>query len=137
MPMSVGFVRGGPLILLRVEGAAVLAGATLIYAHLGQSWWLFALLFLVPDISMVSYLLNARIGAACYNAVHTVTAPRLLAGIGAGSGSLPALSVAAIWLAHIGLDRMLGYGLKYATSFTDTHLGVLGRRGVRPEGLTT
>jgi hypothetical protein len=128
MPMSNGFVRGGPLILLRIEGAAVLAAATLVYAHIGQSWWMFAALILVPDISMLGYLANTRIGAACYNAVHTVTAPVLLAGLGAGLGSALIISIAAIWLAHIGLDRMLGYGLKYATSFTHTHLGLLGRR---------
>jgi len=128
MPTSNGFVRGGPLFLLRLEGAAVLAAATLVYVHLGQAWWIYAALFLVPDLSMLVYLANPRIGAACYNAVHTVTAPLALAGIGAGTGNTLVLAIAAVWLAHIGLDRMLGFGLKYATSFADTHLGLLGRR---------
>lgn len=107
-----GFVLGGPLILLRLEGAAVFVAAILGYAHLGLSWWMFVALILLPDASMLGYLASARIGAATYNAVHTATAPiALLVAAFLLRNSL-AMSLGTIWLAHIGLDRMLGYGLK-------------------------
>jgi hypothetical protein len=122
-----GCVLGGPLVLLRVEGAAVFVGAILMYAHLGLTWWVFVALILLPDASMLGYFASARTGAASYNAVHTVTAPVALLAAGFLFGSSLTLSLGAIWLAHIGLDRMLGYGLKYATGFANTHLGVLGK----------
>jgi hypothetical protein len=126
MSMPKGFVRCGPLILLRIEGAAVFAAATLAYTYIGQAWWLFAALILVPDLSMFGYVANSRIGALCYNAAHTVTSPLILIGLGFARDSSLAESIGAIWLAHIGADRMLGFGLKYATAFADTHLGRLG-----------
>jgi hypothetical protein len=126
--MSAGDVRGGPRILLRLEGAAILTAASAAYFYGGRAWWLFAVLFLLPDISMLGYLANPRIGAAAYNAVHTLTAPLLLAGVGWILGGGLILSLAAIWLAHIGFDQMLGYGLKYASGFADTHLGRPGAR---------
>jgi hypothetical protein len=128
MSMRDGFVVGGPLILLRLEGAAVFTAAILLYAHLGLTWWAFVALILVPDASMLGYLANARIGAASYNVVHTATAPIALLGLAFLLGSSLTMSLGAIWLAHIGVDRMLGYGLKYATGFADTHLGVLGKK---------
>jgi hypothetical protein len=126
--MSGGEVQGGPLILLRSEGAAILVAASTAYVYGGHSWWLFAALFLLPDISMLGYLANPRVGSAAYNAAHTLTAALLLAGVGAVLGSALILSLGAIWLAHIGFDRMLGYGLKYASGFANTHLGQLGTR---------
>lgn len=122
-----GAVRGGPQLLLRVEGALVLAAALLAYAELGGSWGRFALLFLLPDLAMLGYLAGPRVGAAAYNAAHSHVGPALLAGVSllwAAPGLLPWV---AIWVAHIGFDRMLGYGLKYATAFADTHLGRVGR----------
>ncbi len=118
-----GAVRSGPLVLLRLEGAAMLGVLLAAYASSGHSWWLFAALFLVPDLSMLAYLADARTGAAAYNAVHSTIGPVLLgaAGLLLGASLLPWL--AAIWAAHIGFDRMLGYGLKYASGFKDTHLG--------------
>jgi hypothetical protein len=134
-----GFVSGGPLILLRLEGVAVFMAAILIYAHLGLAWWVFAGLILLPDASMLGYLASARVGAFCYNAVHTETAPVLLMAAAYLVGSSLTLSLSAIWLAHIGVDHMLGYGLKYASSFADTHLGALGRKrgvGEMPDAAT-
>jgi hypothetical protein len=120
-------VRGGPKYLLRAEGFAVLALAVVLYWRGGFSWILFAVLFLVPDVSMLGYLINPRIGAVCYNAVHTYVGPFLLALIGLLAGVPICLAIALIWAAHIGFDRLLGYGLKYPTAFTDTHLGRIGR----------
>jgi hypothetical protein len=123
MPTSDGFVRGGPRILLRLEGLAILAAATLAYAHMGLTWWAFAALLLIPDVSMLGHLVSPAAGAASYNATHTLTTPAILAGLGALLGSHLAVSLAVIWIAHIGIDHMFGYGLKYATGFVDTHLG--------------
>jgi Domain of unknown function (DUF4260) len=89
-------------------------------------WWLFALLFLVPDLSFAGYLADPRIGAVVYNAAHTMLGAILLAALGLMLAQPPAISVALIWAAHIGFDRMLGYGLKYAAGFGFTHLGRIG-----------
>jgi hypothetical protein len=125
--MATGFVEGGPKLLLRIEGAAILIFALVAYSRTGQSWWLFALLFLTPDLGMLAYLANARIGAACYNFVHTLSLPIVLFCAGLLLHLSFALVLATIWFAHIGFDRMLGYGLKYASSFGDTHLGRIGK----------
>jgi hypothetical protein len=124
-----GAVSGAPLTLLRLEGAAAFAGATLAYSTLGGRWAVFALLFLLPDLSMFGYLAGRRVGAACYNTAHSYLGPALLAALGTAPSAHGALCVAAIWAAHVGFDRLLGYGLKYGTSFGDTHLGRRGRTG--------
>ena len=122
-----GFVFGPPRVWLRLEGLAVLAFSAWLYARGGHFWGLFALLFLAPDLSFLAYLAGARVGAAAYNAAHSYVAPMALAGWALVS-ERPA-TVALIWMAHIGFDRLLGYGLKYSTAFRDTHLGRLaGRR---------
>ncbi len=125
---ATGFTRGGPRALLRVEGAVVLLAAVLAYARLGAGWGLFAALFLVPDASFLGYLAGPRWGALAYNAAHSYLGPfalGLVAYLGLGVGSV-GLAVALVWGAHVGFDRMLGYGLKYASGFRHTHLGELG-----------
>jgi hypothetical protein len=117
--------HGAPKTLLRAEDALVLCGAVAAYHHLGGPWALFALLFLAPDLSMLGYAAGPRAGAAVYNAVHTYLAPAALAVAGIWLPSL--LPLAAIWSAHIAADRILGYGLKYASGFGDTHLGKRGK----------
>lgn len=113
------FTRPG--ILLRLEGAALVAATAGIYWALDGSWWMFVILLLVPDLSMLGYLRDRRVGAAVYNLVHSATLPLLLGLLAVVSAErLPAL-VALIWLAHLGLDRGLGLGLKYPTGFKDTH----------------
>lgn len=117
------------VLLQRLEGLAALALGVVVYAWLGQSWVIFAVLFLVPDFTMLGYLRSARFGALIYNLGHTYAAPALLALAGLAVGPL-AYGLAAIWVAHIGADRLLGYGLKLE-SFEATHLGPIGkaRRG--------
>jgi hypothetical protein len=112
-----------PRALLHLEGMAVFIAAVAAYRHLGGSGTLFAALILVPDLSMLGYLHGTRVGAATYNAGHSYVAPAILAGIGAMLGSHIALVIASIWVAHIGADRVLGYGLKYGSAFRETHLG--------------
>ena len=117
---------GGVVSLLRLEGAVVLAAAVAAYVFVGGSWLLFALLLLAPDLAMIAYRFGPAVGAAAYNAVHTTLAPAALGAIGLALGAPTMQALALIWIAHIGLDRALGYGLKHATGFGDTHLGRIG-----------
>jgi Domain of unknown function (DUF4260) len=128
---AAGAVSGSPNAILRLEGLAALALAVLGFRWLGGSWLLFAELFLVPDVSMLGYLSGRRLGAAAYNIAHSYIGPALLGSLGAALVSPMATQVALIWAAHIGFDRVLGYGLKYPTAFGDTHLGLAGNRGQR------
>ena len=120
-----GAVVGAPRVLVRLEAAALFGAALFAYAQLGAGWGLFAALLLVPDLSLLGYLASVRVGTIAYNTAHSSVGPALLAALGI---FVPAvLPFAAIWLAHVGMDRMLGYGLKYGTAFGDTHLGRVGR----------
>lgn len=113
--------------LLRIEGGALFVVAVAFYAFSGAGWWLFAALLLAPDLSMLAYWKGPRMGAYVYNAFHTTPWPlALLAGGYAAGAALP-VSLGLIWLAHIGMDRALGYGLKETSAFRDTHLGRIGR----------
>jgi hypothetical protein len=108
--------------LLRLEGLAVVVLTAIVYRHIGASWWLFAALWLIPDLSMLGYLVGPRWGARSYNAVHTYLAPLTLAAAALWLHWSAALPVALIWLNHIGVDRLCGYGLKYPEGFGFTHL---------------
>ena len=126
--VEAGAVTGGVRILLRLEGLALFAAMTALYAIWGGSWWVYALLFLAPDLSFLAYLSDAKFGALAYNAAHSYMAPVMLMTLGFGLASPLTLSIALIWLAHIGIDRALGYGLKYSAGFGFTHLGRIGRQ---------
>src|SRR5271165_7189513 len=116
-------------ILLRLEGMAALALSAVFYARTGASWWLFAALWLTPDLSMLGYLGGPKLGARIYNAIHSYVTPATLAVVGLLLGSSVLLPYALIWINHIGVDRLLGYGLKYPQGFKFTHLGKLtGKR---------
>ena len=126
-----GAVTGGLRILLRLEGLALFAAMVALYALWGGGgqWWLIAVLFLAPDLSFAAYLAGPRIGAIVYNAAHSTLAPAALMTFGFifGDPATPPVAIAMIWLAHIGIDRALGYGLKYGSGFTFTHLGRIGK----------
>ncbi len=113
-----------PAVVLRVEGATLLATSVVLYWSNGGSWVVFALLLLAPDLSMLGYYLaGPRAGAAVYNAFHAYPLPAALVAFGLIGGNTHTVSVALIWFAHIGMDRLVGYGLKYPTGPKDTHLG--------------
>jgi len=120
-----GSVIGGPKALLRIEGATLFAGSIAVFAHQGQHWWLYPALLLLPDIFMVGYLRDTKLGSIIYNLGHSYPAAGLLASIGFVTDSKLTIATAAIWFGHIGWDRMFGYGLKYGSSFKHTHLGDL------------
>ena len=103
--------------------AAVFVACVAAYAMTGGNWWLFLALLLAPDLSMLGYLGGNRVGASVYNAVHAYPLPALLGAFGLLADQPLATWLALIWLAHIGMDRTVGYGLKYSSAFKDTHLG--------------
>jgi hypothetical protein len=113
-----------PNRFLRVEGVAAFVGGVGAFLALDGPIWLLALLALAPDLSMLAYLAGPRVGALGYNLAHTYTLPVALGGAGLWAGPETAVLVAAVWVAHIGADRAIGYGLKYESGFRDTHLSV-------------
>jgi hypothetical protein len=111
-----------PAFLLRLEGLVVFVSAVALYIQRGESGVLFALLILAPDLSALGYAVNVRVGSVVYNAVHTYALPLALGVLALLTGWSAGIPIALIWLAHIGGDRALGFGLKYPTVFNDTHL---------------
>ncbi len=120
----------------KVEALSVFFATLALYDWSGAPWWLFFLLFLAPDLSMLGYLAGPRIGAAAYNLAHAYAGPALLTvltlALARFGGALHTFSaivpVAIVWAAHIAFDRVLGYGLKSPEGFKITHLGRIGRQ---------
>jgi hypothetical protein len=125
--MTADAVTGPVRLLLRLEGLALLIAALVFYIRLDESWWLFAILFLVPDLSMLAYLANPKLGADAYNAAHSTIGAIVVVTLGIVTGWDWLAAVGLIWAAHVGIDRALGFGLKYPSAFTGTHLGSIGR----------
>jgi hypothetical protein len=117
-PIAGGHVQ----VFLRLEGLATAALSAVFYARTGASWWLFAALWLLPDLSMLGYLGGAKLGARIYNSIHSYVTPATLAVTALLVGSPALLPYALIWINHIAVDRLLGYGLKYPAGFKWTHL---------------
>jgi len=112
--------------LLKLEELAELLLALFVFAHLPYAWWVLPTCFLLPDLSMLGYLAGPRVGAACYNLAHH-KALAVAVGLGGGLVGQPLLVLmGTVLLFHSSFDRLLGYGLKYGTSFKDTHLGRVG-----------
>lgn len=125
-----GAVTGSISTLLKLEGLVAAVASALVYARTGASWCLFAALWLAPDLSMLAYLKRPCLGARYYNVAHTYLLPGVLALLGWLLHANALFPFALIWVNHIGVDRLLGYGLKYSDGFGFTHLGVLGKRRV-------
>jgi hypothetical protein len=119
-------VAGGPLLILRAEGLAMFLVATFAYFVLGFSTTGYFVFFLAPDISFLAYLAGPVIGAFAYNVMHSTVCVAVVGVSAWYLGMEPFIGLSLIWAAHIGFDRMLGYGLKYGSSFQHTHLGLLG-----------
>jgi hypothetical protein len=126
-PVSVRGVLGRlPRVLLHAEGGAVALAALALYFYADYSWWLLVALALAPDLSLGGYLTGQRVGSAIYNAAHRYVPPVVLGAVGVITGADVAVQLALIWITHIGVDRTIGYGLKYPTSFKETHLQRVG-----------
>jgi hypothetical protein len=114
-------------LILRAEAVALFVAGVLAYLQLnGDPLWLLPLL-LAPDLSMIGYLRGPRLGAITYNLVHNLATALVLLAIGWFAAIAPLALAGAILVAHVGMDRTLGYGLKLPTDFRDTHLGRIGR----------
>lgn len=125
-------------LLLQVEGAALAGAAIWAYAtQTDASWWLFAGLWLAPDVGLLGFLANTRFGAATYNPLHSTIGPAALIVGGIALDGDAALAVGLIWASHVGIDRAVGYGLKSTWSAKQTHLQQLTdpeRAGGAPGG---
>ena len=126
---ALGAVTGMPKMWLRAEGVAALAAGAGLYLHLGGAPIALVPLLLAVDISMVGYLGGPRSGALIYNLAHNWVGGLAVLALAWWLGSPAIALVGAILVAHTGMDRAAGYGLKYPTAFADTHLGRLGRAG--------
>jgi hypothetical protein len=113
--------------ILRAEAIAIFVAGVIAYLQLnGHPLWLLPLL-LAPDLSMLGYVRGPAVGAATYNLVHNLALALGLLAVG-WLAAINSLALAgALLVAHVGMDRALGYGLKLPTDFRDTHLGRIGR----------
>lgn len=118
---------GSIVLLLRLEGLAIATATGLLYARTGASWWLFAEVWLAPDLSMLGYLAGPCRGSRIYNAFHTYLLPITLGIAAVVLRANAVVPFALVWANHISVDRLLGYGLKYSAGFGWTHLGRSGR----------
>jgi hypothetical protein len=112
---------------LRLEGTAAFVAGLAMYGWLGGPWLLVIPLLLLPDLSAIGYLRDPRLGAVTYNVVHNWALGLGVLGMGLASGIAPVAIAGAVLIAHVGMDRAAGYGLKLPTAFGDTHLGRIGR----------
>lgn len=112
---------------LRLEGLAAFAAGLAIFGAAGGPWLAALPLLLVPDVSMIGYLRGPRLGALTYNLVHNWALGLAILGLGAWTGVAGLTLAGAILVAHVGMDRAMGYGLKLPTSFGETHLGRIGK----------
>jgi len=108
--------------LIHLEGFIILAATIYLYSLNNFSWWVFILLLFAPDVSMFAYMINKQVGASVYNFFHTYLVTIIVSLAGALLNQDALLMVGLIWTAHIGMDRLCGFGLKYQTSFQDTHI---------------
>ena len=118
-----GVVTGAPRRRLGLEGLVLLAGALTAYGILGQPWRIVPAGILIPGIAMGGYLAGTRPGAHLHNIAHATLLPAVMLGTGYWQADRLVMALALIWLARIGMDRLLGTGLKYNDRFTRTHLG--------------
>ncbi|MFD1361798.1 DUF4260 domain-containing protein [Lentibacillus salinarum] len=109
-------------ILLHIEGLMVLLLTLYLYAYFEFSWLLFFVLLLAPDISMLGYLISNKAGALIYNIFHTYSMAIAVVLYGLLFVNAIVLAIGLIWTAHIGMDRIIGYGLKYLSGFKENHL---------------
>jgi len=115
-------IERAPRLLLRLEGLALAAGSLAVYFHLDFSILALIGLLIAVDLSLLGYLAGPRVGASAYNFAHTSLWPIALGAAGVLAGAPTLTQIALAWLAHIGIDRALGFGLKYPGDFRDTHL---------------
>lgn len=112
-------------IALKLEELAMFTLGFVGFIYFGGAWWAFFLLSLLPDVSMLGYLVNSRVGSFTYNLFHHKALGILLFLAGEFFGINILTFAGIIIFAHSSIDRVFGYGLKYRDSFNNTHLGKL------------
>lgn len=117
-----------PIYFLRTEGLVIFITAIILYYRFRGSVWLFVLLLLTPDVCIIGYVWGNKVGAVIYNIIHSYVLPLITLMAGIFYGSRLIILLALIWIAHIGMDRLFGFGLKKTTGFKDTHLGRIGQK---------
>lgn len=122
------YVVGRPKLFLQLEGGVLFGASLFLFNSTHQHWWLVPALLFLPDIFMLGYARSTKVGALFYNMGHTYLLPACLTLFGLQGHRPFLLASGLIWLAHIGMDRVLGYGLKYDDDFKHTHLGNLSRK---------
>ena len=115
-------VGGHVRLFLRAEAMATLIAGLAAYGHLGGNWLAFVPLLFLPDVAMVGFMRNVRVGSLTYNLGHNLATAGVALGFGLWLGAGWLALAGSILVAHIGMDRLLGYGLKYPSTFKDTHL---------------
>jgi len=113
---------------LKLEEIAIFFFCIFLFNQLNFTWWWFPTLLLLPDIGMIGYLINSKIGAFTYNILHHRFVASMVAFYALYYGDDIWKLAAIILFSHISLDRALGYGLKYNDSFSNTHLGIIGKK---------
>ena len=114
--------------ILKLEEAVIFLFSLWLFWLTGYPWWLFAILFFVPDLSMLGYVINTRIGTIIYNIVHHRGLAIIIYLIGIFTHIRELQLAGIILLSHLSFDRILGYGLKYSDNFKHTHLGTIGEK---------
>ena len=113
--------------LLKLEEAAMFGFSIYLFTLTDFAWWWYLALILAPDIGMLGYIINNKVGAITYNLFHHKAIAIAVLGLGYYLSD-PWVTLSGIILfGHSSLDRIFGYGLKYADSFQRTHLGIVGK----------
>ena len=111
--------------VLKLEELLQFALGIYLFSTLSYTWWWFLVLILLPDIGMLGYLVNTKTGALTYNVFHHKGLAILMLLIGIYFEIEVMQLIGIILFSHAALDRIFGYGLKYADNFKNTHLGHL------------
>jgi hypothetical protein len=126
-PAMPGMTQGAVRVWLRLEGLAAFVAGLALFGAAGGNWLVAIPLLLLPDLSAGGYLVSPRVGTFTYNLVHNWALGLAILGLGFGLAASAIQILGAILIAHVGMDRAVGYGLKLPTAFGDTHLGRIGR----------
>jgi len=122
-----GMTNGAVRAWLRLEGLAAFAAGLGIFGATGGNWLFIIPLLLLPDVSAAGFLVGQRVGTFTYNLVHNWVPGLAVLALGGWLASPVVVLAGAVLVAHVGMDRAVGYGLKLPSSFHDTHLGRMGR----------
>jgi hypothetical protein len=124
---AAGVTSGAVRTWLRLEGLAAFGAGLALFGATGGNWLLLVPLLLLPDLSAAGYLAGPRVGAFAYNLAHTWAPGLVVLGVSVWLDAAALPIAAAVLIAHVGMDRAAGYGLKLPGSFQETHLGRIGR----------